>query len=104
MDTARLVLLLTIPALVFGADARADRKKSQTALERGKLADEAGQREAAIASYTEALEADVTNVAAVRARAQDYAAAGDRAKALADFQRAIQLQPSDASLYAARAD
>ena len=61
----------------LAADAKPDKKKSQAALLRGKKADEAGQRDEAIAAYTEAIQADAVQCGCVRARGQDYQAAGD---------------------------
>ena len=48
------------------ADTKPDKKKSQAALQRGKKADEAGKRDDAIAAYTEAVQADASNVEAWR--------------------------------------
>src|ERR1700757_2372971 len=102
---AHLVLLAVICSYGFaanGAQAKPDRKKSQTAFERGRRADELGHRDEAIGAYTESLQLDSTNVAALRARAEDYLAAGDRAKALVDIERAVEMQPADPQGYAAR--
>src|SRR5674476_1306936 len=101
----RLALLLAVMGWLLpagGADAKPDKKKSQAALERGKKADDAGQRTEAIAAYTEAIQADGSNVDAWRARGRDYQAAGDLQKAQADFDQAIETQPGGAENYLAR--
>src|SRR5664280_3163674 len=78
------------------ADTKPDKKKSLAALQRGKKADSAGQRNEAIAAYSEAIQADASNVEAWRARGRDYQAANDRQKAQADFDKAIETQPGGA--------
>ena len=67
-------LLLSVNA----ADVKPDPKKSQAAYQRGVRADQAGSRDEAIAAYTEAIAADASNAAALRARSKDYLTAGDR--------------------------
>ena len=81
---ARIVLSIAISGLfitVDSAQSRPDRKKSQVAYQQGQLADQAGKRDEAIAAYTEAIDADGGNSAALRARAKDYFAAGNPDKA-----------------------
>ena len=56
----------TLPAL--HSAAKPDKKKSQAAYQRGQRADQAGRREEAIGEYSEALELDAGNTAALRAR------------------------------------
>src|SRR5450432_4813465 len=78
---ARVALLLAVAGWLLpagGADTKPDKKKSQAALQRGRKADEAGQRNEAITAYSEAILADGSNVEAWRARGRDYQAAGDR--------------------------
>ena len=73
----RLALVLAVAGWLLpapGADTKPDKKKSQAALQRGKKADEAGKRDDAIAAYTEAVQADPSNVEAWRARGSDYQA------------------------------
>ena len=89
---------------VNGAEAKPDKKKSQAAYQTGARADQAGQRDEAIAAYTEAIQADPANAAAWCARGKDYFAAGDREKAAADFDQAIRSQPGDPLCYAARGE
>ena len=84
--------MLSVVGLLAGAyaaDVKPDKKKSQAAFARGQKADEAGRRDEAIAAYTEAIGADGSNVAALRARGKDYLAAGDSGKAGADFEAAV---------------
>ena len=103
----RLALVLAVAGWLLpapGADTKPDKKKSQAALQRGKKADEAGKRDDAIAAYTEAVQADPSNVEAWRARGSDYQLARDYQKAQADFDKAIEIQPSGAENYLARAD
>src|SRR4249920_710522 len=91
--------LLTMAALAMpalAADTKPDKKKSQAAYQRGKKADEAGQRDEAIAAYTEAVQADPANLDALRARAKDYTAAGDNKKAVADLDAVIEQAPGSA--------
>ena len=87
-----IVLALSAALLhpAHAADAKADKKKSQAAYQQGVLADKAGQRADAIAAYSAAIAADASNGDAWRARGKDYLAAGDKAKALADFEKAIE--------------
>ncbi len=87
---------------VYGGDTKPDKKKSQAAWQRGKKADDAGQRAEAIAAYSDAIAADPSNVEALRSRGKDYQATGDKTKAQADFDRAIELQPGSAESYVAR--
>src|ERR1035441_9128051 len=92
-ELARLALLLAVAGWLFpagGADAQPDKKKSLAAMQRGRKADDAGQRDQAIAAYSEAIKADGSSAGAWRARARDYQAAGDRQKAQSDFDQAIQ--------------
>ena len=102
---ARVVLAIAITGLLIsvdGADGKPDKKKSQAAYQQGVGADQAGRREEAIAAYTEAIEADSGNAAALRARGKDYFKAGNREKAAADFETAVVVQPGDAQSYFAR--
>ena len=69
---------LLLPA--YPAPQKADKKKSQADYQQALLSDKAGHREEAIAAYSSAIEADPSNGDAWRARAEDYLAAGDRAK------------------------
>ena len=80
-----------------GADAKPDKKKSQAALQRGKKADEAGKRDAAIAAYTEAIQADASNVEAWRARGRIT-----RPPETASWRRPISIRPSRCSRPARR--
>ena len=84
----RIVVTLAVAGLlltVSGADVKPDRKKSRTAYQTGLRADEAGNRDEAIAAYTEAIQADISNGAAWRNRGNDYLAVGDKAKAGVDL-------------------
>src|ERR1035438_4406960 len=102
---ARIVLPIVISGLFFqlaGADGKPDKKKSQAAYQLGERADQDGRRNAAIAAYTEAIEADGGNAAALRARGKDYSAAGNQDKAGADFDAAVKVQPGDPQCYFAR--
>ena len=60
--------LLLAAALAFSADPKPDRKKSDAALLRGQKAADAGRGAEAIAAFTEAVQADPGNPAALRAR------------------------------------
>src|SRR4051812_45196615 len=85
--------IIAVSGLLFplsGADPKPDRKKSAVAYERGRRADQAGKRSDALAAYSEALEADPSNTAAMRARGRDYLLAGETAKAAADLERAVK--------------
>ena len=55
----------------YGGDTKPDKKKSQAAWQRGKKADDAGQRAEAIAAYSDALAADPSNAEALRARGKE---------------------------------
>src|ERR1035438_909834 len=104
---ARLALLLAVAGWLFpagGADAKPDKKKWQAAMQRGRQADQAGQRDQAIAAFSEAIQADGSSAEAGRARGRDSQAVDDRQKALADFNQAIEVQPGDAENYLARGD
>src|SRR5664279_1139807 len=103
----KLALFLAVAGWLLpagAAEAKPDKKKSLAALERGKKADGAGQRNEAIAAYSEAIQADGSNVEAWRARGRDYQAADDRQKAEADFDKAIETQPGGAENYRARGE
>ena len=104
---ARLILLAAVAGCLVpagAADAKPDKKKSQAAMQRAQKAEESGQREAAIAAYGEALQADPGNVEAWRARGRAYQADGNGQLALADFEKAIELQPGGGENYLARAE
>src|ERR1017187_2143358 len=95
---ARLALLLAVAGCLLpagGADAKPDKKKSLAAMQRGRKADQAGQRDAAIAAWSEAIMADGSSAEAWRARGRDYQAVDDRQKALADFDQAIELRSEE---------
>src|SRR5215469_5300359 len=80
---ARILLSVCLSGLIFSisaADSKPDKKKSQAAYQRGVHAADAGKRDEAIAAFTEAIDADRTNTAALRARALQYLAAGEREK------------------------
>src|SRR5262245_15078028 len=83
------------------ADPKPDKKKSQAAMLRAQKAAEAGRRDDALAAYAEAIQADPSNTAAMRARGKLHLAAGDREKALADLDEVIQAQPGEALSYSA---
>src|ERR1039457_6308360 len=103
----QLALLLAVAGWLLparGADAKPDKKRSQAALLLGKKADDAGQRDEAIKAYSEAIQADGSNVEAWRARGRDHLAADDRVKAQADFDKAIETQPGGAENYLARGE
>jgi len=105
--TARLAVFLAVVAGLFpagAADTKPDKKRSLAAMQRGKKADDAGQRNEAIAAYSEAIQADASNAEAWRARGRDYLAADDRPKAQADFDKAIEIQPGGAENYLARGE
>src|ERR1035438_10811917 len=88
---ARLALFLAVAGWLLpagAADTRPDKKKSLAALQRGKKADDTGQRNEAIAAYSEAIQADASNVEAWRGRGRGYQGAGDRPKGQADFDKA----------------
>src|ERR1035437_7316714 len=88
---ARLTLFLAVAGWLLPAgaeDTKPDKKKSQAALQRGRKADDAGQRNEAIAAYSEAIQADGSNVEAWRARGRDYQAGDDRQTADADLDKA----------------
>src|ERR1039457_5182532 len=74
---ARLALFLAVAGWLLpagAADTRPDKKKSLAALQRGKKADDTGQRNEAIAAYSEAIQADASNVEAWRARGIHFGA------------------------------
>src|SRR5690606_11096377 len=58
----------------------------------------AKQARAAIGAYSEVLEKDDDNVAALRGRADAYLNIGEHAKAVADFKKAIEVEPEDTGL------
>src|SRR5436190_23629729 len=91
----RIALATFLTCAVFSAIAadKPDKKKSQAALLRGKQADEGGHRDQAIAAYTEATQADPTNIDAMRARAKAYQAAGHMPQAQAGHDHPIELEP-----------
>src|SRR5262249_35674595 len=102
---ARTVLTIAIMGLLvpmFGADVKPDKKKSQAAFQAGELADRNGKREEAIAAFSEAIQADGTNAAALRARGRDYYSAGESEKAIADLDAAVRVQPGDPASYVVR--
>src|ERR1700722_12468076 len=102
---ARIVLSIAISGLfitVDSAQSRPDRRKSQVAYQQGQVNDQAGKRDEAIAAYTEAIDADGSNSAALRARAKDYFAAGNPDKAATDLETAVRVQPGDGQAYFAR--
>ena len=104
---ARITTTISIAVLlppVNAADAKADKKRSEGALQRGNKAEAAGKPDDAIAAYTEAIQADRSNAAALRARGRAYFTAGERLKSLADLEEAIKLQPGDPLSYAERAE
>src|ERR1017187_1340436 len=104
---ARLALLLAVAGWLVpagGADAKPDKKKWQVAMQRGRNADNAGQRDQAIAAFSEAIKADGSSAEAWRARGRDYQAVGNRWMAQEDFEEAIEVQPGDAENYLARGD
>src|ERR1035438_398371 len=81
---------------LFSADdPKPDRRKANAAYQRGLAADKVGHRDEAIALYTEAIGDDPGFGAPLRARGRDYAAAGDTAKAEADFDKSIATRPPD---------
>src|ERR1039458_5063497 len=103
-QVARLALLLAVTGWLLpagGADAKPDKKKSLAAMQRARKADAAGQRDEAIAAWSEAIKADGSSGEAWRARGRDYQAAGESQKAQADFDQAIELQPGDPENYLA---
>lgn len=102
----RIFAVLALSALLVPAHAadKPDKKKSQADYQQGVQADKASHRDEAIAAYTAAVEADSSNAEAWRARAKDYLAAGDRAKALSDFEKAVQVQPAGGENYFARGE
>src|SRR3954467_3827342 len=96
-------LLIFLCPLAFAADdAKPDKRKSQAALQRGLKAEQAGKREEAMAAFTEAVQADGSNVDALRARARAYQAAGDSTRAQADLDKAVETAPGNSEIYAAR--
>src|SRR5580693_2418340 len=106
-NRAPVFIVLALSALLGPAratDAKPDKKKSQAAFKQGVLADHDGQRADAMAAYTAAIAADASNGDAWRARGNDYLAAGDKTKALADFEKAIEVHPTGAENYFARGE
>src|ERR1035441_4935159 len=108
----KLALFLAVAGWLLpagAAEAKPDKKKSLAALERGKKADGAGQRNEAIAAYSEAIQADGSNVEAWRARGRDYlargyffAAIGEAERAIHDYSLAINLNLERTEVYTAR--
>lgn len=58
----------------------------------------ANQPREAIAAYTELLEEDDDNFAALRGRADAYLSIGEHAKAVADFKKALEVEPTESGM------
>jgi Tfp pilus assembly protein PilF len=69
---------------------------------RGNAYFDAGDRDSAIANYTQAIRTDPKYATAINNRAYAYMALGDLDKALADSKKAIQLEPKDPSFFDTR--
>jgi tetratricopeptide (TPR) repeat protein len=63
-----------------------------------------GDHDNAIASFSNAIAAEPSNVLAYRHRASSHNAKGDHDRAIADYSKAIALAPGDAALYRNRGD
>ena len=96
---ARILISVAISGLLFsvtGAEVKPDKKKSQAAYQTGTAADQAGNRDQAIAAYTEAIEADAETLprCARGAKTISRPATGKRPPRIS--KRPSGSQPSDA--------
>ena len=87
-------------AAIATAQAGGDPKAQALALyERGNANLDQGNKQAAIADYTQSLKLDATNARAFNNRALAYAALGQANPALADYAAAIKLDPAYTRAY-----
>ena len=79
--------------------ANDDELRGEALVQRGVLYEQAGNREAAIKDYTEAIKLDPSNAVAFFNRGNAYDQLGDHDRAIADYTEAIKLDPNDADVY-----
>ena len=73
--------------------------RGEALVQRGVLYEQAGNKEAAIKDYSEAIKLDPSNAIAFFNRGNAYDQSGDYDKAIADYSEAIKLEPNDADAY-----
>ncbi len=93
-------ILCTLAFTLFLVCGCADNAKK--AFEKGVLAFQNGNFDAAIVAYTEAIRLDPKNAEAYCNRSRAYARKGDFDKAFADCNEALRLDPKDAKAYYTR--
>src|SRR5205809_2793893 len=97
---AALVLILAANTLAATADAAADEETNADLLiKRAQTAFATGHRDAAMALATKAIETDPKNSRGYFARARFHEAASEPAKALADYNQTLKLDPHNAEAW-----
>jgi serine/threonine-protein kinase len=90
---------VVVAALGLGALLLVDPLRSRYWIDRGSEQLKSDNLQAAIANYSQALQADPNNAEALFQRGAAYGEAGDYQKAIADLDRAIRLRPRHAPSY-----
>ena len=76
-----------------------DKKEAETRKQKGNSLMSSKQWDAAIAAYTEAVALDGTNAVYFSNRAAAYSSKGDHTNAIADAEKAIEINPSFSKAY-----